>query len=88
MHPPGIDGRSAFESMGVFSPDGEYLPFVSQIITEGRPEEWLNSAEAAMFQATKKNLYRVLEDSKGNHPIEKLTICLVVLLCAWGAWMI
>lgn len=66
MHPPGVDGRSAYESTGVFSPDGEYLPFASHIVTEGRPEEWLNTAEAAMFQATKKNLYKVLEDSKGK----------------------
>ncbi|CAD7695690.1 unnamed protein product, partial [Ostreobium quekettii] len=64
MHLPGTDGRMNYESTGVFSPDGEYLPFVAPILTEGRPEEWLNSAEAAMFQTTKKHLYKALEDSK------------------------
>ncbi|KAK9823872.1 hypothetical protein WJX72_006072 [[Myrmecia] bisecta] len=65
MHAPGSEGRRSYESTGVFSPDGEYLPFVTPVVTEGRPEEWLNRVEDAMFAATKKHLYRVLEDSKG-----------------------
>ena len=60
MQPPGSDGRRNYETTGVFSPDGEYLPFVAPIVTEGRPEEWLNTVEEAMFAATKKHLYRVL----------------------------
>ena len=60
MQPPGSEGRRNYETTGVFSPDGEYLPFVAPIVTEGRPEEWLNTVEAAMFAATKKHLYRVL----------------------------
>ena len=59
MHPPGSEGRHAYESTGVFSPDGEYLPFVSPVVTEGRPEEWLNRVEEAMFASTKKHLYKV-----------------------------
>ncbi|GMH41208.1 hypothetical protein BSKO_09118 [Bryopsis sp. KO-2023] len=66
MHLPGTDGRLGFESTGVFSPDGEYLPFVAPVVTQGRPEEWLNSVEAAMFQTTKRHLYKVLEDSKST----------------------
>lgn len=64
MNPPGSDGRRHWESTGVYSPDGEYLPFISLVVTEGRPEEWLNRVEEAMFASTKKHLYKVLEDSK------------------------
>lgn len=64
MHQPGSEGRLEYESTGIFSPDGEYIPFVAPIVTQGRPEEWLNTAEAAMFQTTKKHLFKVLEDSK------------------------
>ena len=59
MFPPGTDGRRSCESTGVFSPDGEYLPFAGPIVTEGRPEEWLNRVEEAMFATTKKHLYKV-----------------------------
>lgn len=59
MQPPGSEGRRNYETAGVFSPDGEYLPFVAPIVTEGRPEEWLNTVEEAMFVATKRHLYRV-----------------------------
>lgn len=51
-------------SAGLWSPDGEYLPFPGAVVTEGRPEEWLNRVEDAMFATTKKHLYKVLEDSK------------------------
>ena len=64
MQPPGSDGRRNYETTGVFSPDGEYLPFVAPIVPEGRPEEWLNTVEEAMFGATKRHLYRVLPHSK------------------------
>ena len=66
MHLPGSEGRINYESTGIFSPDGEYLPFVAPILTEGRPEEWLNTVEASMFQTTKKHLYKALEDSKSK----------------------
>ena len=59
MQAPGSEGRRNYETTGVYSPDGEYLPFVSPIVTEGRPEEWLNRVEEAMFAATKKHLFRV-----------------------------
>jgi dynein heavy chain len=36
------------------------------VVTEGRPEEWLNRVEEAMFATTKKHLYKVLEESKGE----------------------
>lgn len=59
MYAPGTDGRRAYESTGVYSPDGEFLPFNSSVVTEGRPEDWLNRVEDAMFSATKKLLYKV-----------------------------
>lgn len=65
MQLPGDDRRQCV-SVGIFSPDGEYLPFTGPIVTEGRPEEWLNRVEDAMFATTKKHLYKVLEDSKGE----------------------
>lgn len=65
MNPPSEE-RKQYLSMGITSPDGEVLPFVSPVVTEGRPEEWLNRVEDAMFGTTKKHLYRVLEDSKGE----------------------
>ena len=66
MLPPGSDGRKQWESSGIFSPDGEYLPLLSHVITEGRPEDWLNRVEEAMFATTKKHLFKVLEDSKSE----------------------
>ena len=65
MHLPGED-RKQYLSMGISSPDGEYLSFIQPVVTEGRPEEWLNRVEDGMFATTKKHLYKVLEDSKGG----------------------
>ncbi|WIA13292.1 hypothetical protein OEZ85_006876 [Tetradesmus obliquus] len=66
MLPAGTDGRKVCESVGIYSPDGEYLPLLLPVVTEGRPEEWLNRVEEAMFATTKKHLYKVLEESKGT----------------------
>jgi dynein heavy chain len=66
MHTPGAEGRRHTEATGIFSPDGEYLPFASPVITESRPEEWLNKVEAAMFSTTKKHLFKTLEESRGS----------------------
>lgn len=44
----------------------ERLPLNNSIITEGRPEEWLNDVEAAMFAACKTTLYNVLESAKAT----------------------
>lgn len=44
----------------------ENLPFNAPVVTEGRPEEWLNDVEAAMFAATKTTLFNVLEASKAT----------------------
>lgn len=65
MTAPGAEGHRQWESSGIWSPDGEYLPLLNPVITEGRPEEWLNRVEDAMFATTKKHLYKVLEESKG-----------------------
>lgn len=66
MLPAGSDGRKQCQSIAIYSPDGERLPLEEAVVTEGRPEEWLSSVEAAMFKATKAKLFRVLEDSKGG----------------------
>ena len=42
IHAPGEDGRRQFETTGVFSPDGEYLPFSTPVVLDTPPEEWLN----------------------------------------------
>ena len=65
MHAPGEDGRRAYGATAMHSPDGETIPFNDEVTTDGRPEEWLNSVETAMYAATKKSLYATLEHSKG-----------------------
>ncbi len=58
---------------------GEHLPFLTPVVTEGRPEEWLNRIEDAMFATTKKHLYKVLEESKGGFwPCRGRSRCLVM----------
>ncbi|CEG01942.1 Dynein heavy chain [Ostreococcus tauri] len=57
MHAPDpLTGRKHYESVAMTSPDGETIPFDDPIRTEGRPEEWLNTVEAAMYAATKSQL--------------------------------
>jgi dynein heavy chain, axonemal len=68
MVAPGPEGRRQYESLGLFSPDGEHLPFNAPVVTEGRPEEWLNRVEEAMFATTKKHVFKVLEESKSELP--------------------
>ncbi|EFJ08553.1 hypothetical protein SELMODRAFT_185288 [Selaginella moellendorffii] len=64
MHAPGEEGRRQYDTTGIFSPDGEYLPFSDLIILNTPPEEWLNRVEAAMTTAVKVYLRKALEDSK------------------------
>ena len=52
------------------------------MVTEGRPEEWLNRIEDAMFATTKKHLYKVLEESKGKVELCVFCECMFVL----GKW--
>nr|AML30862.1 axonemal inner arm dynein heavy chain 6 [Marsilea vestita] len=61
---PGEDGHRQYEATGVFSPDGEYLPFANSVLLDTPPEEWLNRVEAAMYAAVKLHLVKALEDSK------------------------
>jgi len=61
---PGDNERKQYLSMGINAQDGEQLPFLNPVVTEGRPEEWLNRIEDAMFATTKKHLYKVLEECK------------------------
>lgn len=64
MHSPGVDGRKTFEAAGMFAPDQEFIPFQPAVKTDGRPEDWLNKVEAGMYMATKKLLYKTLEESR------------------------
>lgn len=41
MHAP-AEGRKAYQTTGIFSPDGEYLPLSAPVVLDARPEEWLN----------------------------------------------
>jgi hypothetical protein len=36
------EGRKAYETTGIFSPDGEYLALTAAVVLDARPEEWLN----------------------------------------------
>ncbi|CAK9199554.1 unnamed protein product [Sphagnum troendelagicum] len=58
------EGRKAYETTGIFSPDGEYLPLTAAVVLDARPEEWLNWVEAAMKLAVKVTLLRCFEESK------------------------
>ena len=66
MHKPGEDGRRSYGSTAMHSPDGETIPFNDEVATHGRPEDWLNKVEAAMYAACKKSLFETLENSKGT----------------------
>lgn len=41
MHAP-AEGRKAYQTTGIFSPDGEYLALSAPVVLDARPEEWLN----------------------------------------------
>ena len=80
--PDPLTGRRRYESVSMISPDGETLQFESPVCTEGRPEEWLNDVEAAMYAATKTHLAKTVDQcrAKGtkkdkwvmNHPGQML----------------
>jgi hypothetical protein len=66
MFAPGQEGRKRHEATGIWSPDGEWLPLLAPVVTEGRPESWLGRVEEAMFATTRRHLLKVLEDSKSE----------------------
>ena len=67
MHAPDpLLGRRYFESVAMSSPDGETIPFDNPVRTEGRPEEWLNSVEAAMYSATRTHLAGTFEQCRAK----------------------
>lgn len=49
MHEPAKDGRRHYEASGIFSPDGEYLPYATPVVLDGRPEDWLNLVSHTTF---------------------------------------
>ena len=63
---PGEEGYKTFTALQIHSHDSEVLPLNEALRLEGRPEDWLNDVERAMFDATKTNLYKVLESSKAG----------------------
>nr|PNR35709.1 hypothetical protein PHYPA_021559 [Physcomitrium patens] len=58
------EGRKAYQTTGIISPDGEHLPLMAPIALDGRPEEWLNWVEEAMKLAVKVILFRCYVESK------------------------
>ena len=66
MHRPGEEGRRNYGSSAMHSPDGETIVFGEEVPTHGRPEEWLNDVERAMYAACKKSLFETLTNSKGT----------------------
>ena len=67
MHAPDpLAGRRHYESVAMCSPDGETIPFDNPIRTEGRPEDWLNTVEAAMYSATRTHLASTFEQCRSK----------------------
>jgi len=67
MHAPDpLAGRRHCESVAMCSPDGEIIPFDNPVRTEGRPEEWLNLVEAAMYSATRTHLASTFEQCRAK----------------------
>ncbi|BFI30788.1 dynein axonemal heavy chain [Marchantia polymorpha subsp. ruderalis] len=64
MHEPGKDGRRHYEASGIYSPDGEYLPYSTPVVLDTRPEDWLILVELAMQAAVKVHLFQTLEETK------------------------
>ena len=64
--PDPLTGRRHCESVAMTSPDGETIPFDNPIRTEGRPEEWLNTVEAAMYSATRTHLASTFEQCRAK----------------------
>ena len=64
--PDPLTGRRRYESVSMMSPDGETLQFDSPVCTEGRPEEWLNDVEAAMYAATKTHLAKTVDQCRAK----------------------
>jgi len=64
MSMPGEDGYKTHTVSQIVAPDGEILPLNETLKLEGRPEDWLNNVEDAMFAACKTQLYKVFESSK------------------------
>lgn len=72
MLPAGSDARKQCQSIAIYSPDGERLPFEETVVTEGQPEVWLNDVERAMFRATKEKLFRVFQDNAGMNVLASI----------------
>lgn len=87
MFPPGTDGRKRHEATGIWSPDGEWLPLLSPVVTEGRPESWLGRVEDAMFATTRKHLLKVLEDSKSEWGTGVKAVVRLHFMCGKGSSM-
>lgn len=45
------EGRKAYQTTGIISPDGEHLPLMAPITLDGRPEEWLNWVSSSSTQS-------------------------------------
>jgi len=63
---PDANGKGGHAVTGFVAPDGEVLSLKNKLKLEGRPEEWLNDVETAMYSASKTHLLQVLEASRST----------------------
>ena len=57
--------KKKVEAAGMNSPEGEYVPFQSPVLTEGPVEYWMLAVEAAMRFTLKKILFLTMTAMKG-----------------------
>ena len=57
--------KKKIEAAGMNSPEGEYVPFQTPVLTEGPVEYWMLAVEAAMRLTLKKILYQTTTSMKG-----------------------
>ena len=60
------NAEGSSETIGATASDGEYLAFEEVVNIDGRPEDWLNDVETAMFRSTKGHLMRAIETAKST----------------------
>ena len=60
------NARKSIEATGMNSPEGEFVPFQSAVITEGAVEVWMLQVEAAMRLTLHKLLFQTLTAMKST----------------------
>eukprot|EP00163_Fabomonas_tropica_P002875 TRINITY_DN1232_c0_g1_i1.p1 TRINITY_DN1232_c0_g1~~TRINITY_DN1232_c0_g1_i1.p1 ORF type:complete len:4516 (+),score=1594.38 TRINITY_DN1232_c0_g1_i1:127-13674(+) len=82
---PGRDGRSVkHEAWGMYSSDGEYVPFQKVVIAEGPVELWLISVENAMRETLRTLLRNAMPAMKSSRPEKAIKDTTGMLLLTGG----